>query len=431
MVYVIAKDGTPLMPTERHGKVKWLLRKKKAKVESACPFTIRLLYEPEKRHVQPVTLGVDAGSSNIGLSASTGKKELFSGKKMLRDDVPKNMKDRSQARQTRRSRLRHRKPRFDNRKRPDGWLTPTMETKLRSHVNVVNDICSILPVSRIIVETASFDIQKIKDEDIEGKRYQEGEQLGYANVKAYVKARDGFRCWACHGKDYLEVHHIIRRRDGGSDRPANLITLCGKCHTAHHSGKKPLDIPSLENRGFRAATEMSTMRWFLLDRLKVAHPDIPVEQSYGYITAWNRREHSIEKTHTNDAFCIAGNFKAERVDAVYDIMKVRCHNRQVMKQNIRKGGKLKRNQAPRMVRGIARYDVVRYEDGRTMIVTARKERGLYSLKPADGSATLTDVPRRKFTLLWHSNGEIVTRRPAFPRQNKPDGALPKMFMDRA
>ncbi len=57
MVYVIAKDGTPLMPTERHGKVKWLLRKKKAKVESACPFTIRLLYEPETDGKgQPVTL---------------------------------------------------------------------------------------------------------------------------------------------------------------------------------------------------------------------------------------------------------------------------------------------------------------------------------------------------------------------------------------
>lgn len=76
--------------------------------------------------------------------------------------------------------------------------------------------------------------------------------------------------------------------------------------------------------------------------------------------------------------------------------------------------KLRRNQTPRLVKGIARYDVIRYEDGRTMIVTARKERGLYSLKPIDGSATLTDVPRRKFALLYHSNGEVITRRPAFP-----------------
>ena len=414
MVYVIDKEGNPLMPTERHGRVKWLLREKKAKVVKRSPFTIRLLYEPETHFTQPVTLGVDAGSKHVGLSASTEHEELFGAEMTLRDDVPQLMTARRQSRRTRRNRLRHRKPRFDNRRRPDGWLTPTMETKIRAHANVIDDICSILPISKIVVETASFDIQKIKNEDIEGKQYQEGEQLGYANVKAYVKARDGYVCQACGSREHLEVHHITQRKDGGSDRPANLITLCEKCHTDHHNGKKPLDIPFPKNEGFRGATEMSTMRWFLLDRLKVAHPAIPVEQTYGYVTNWNRNNLKIEKTHANDAFCIAENFKAERADDIYDIMKVRCHNRQVMKQNITKGGRLKRNQAPRLVKGIARFDVVKYEDRRQMIVTARKTRGLYSLKPVEGSKTLTDVPRRKFILLWHSNGEIVTRRPAFP-----------------
>ena len=122
----------------------------------------------------------------------------------------------------------------------------------------------------------------------------------------------------------------------------------------------------------------------------------------------------MEKSHSNDAFCIAGNLNASRCGEVYDITKVRCHNRQVMKLNIMKGGKLKRNQAPGMVMGIARFDVVRHEDGRQMVVTARKARGLFSLKPLDGSKTLTDVPRKRFSLLWHSNGEIVILRPAFP-----------------
>lgn len=412
MVYVIAKDGTPLMPTERHGKVKWLLRKKKAKVESACPFTIRLLYEPETRHLQPVTLGVDAGTSHVGLSASTEKKELFSGEKMLRNDVPKNIKGRSLARRTRRSRLRHRKPRFDNRRRPAGWLTPTMETKVRAHVKAISDTASILPISKVIIETASFDIQRIKDEDVKGKRYQEGEQMGYANVKSYVKARDGFRCWACGNSENLEVHHIISRCNGGSDRPENLITLCGKCHENHHNGKYPLTIPFPKDKGFKGATEMNTMRWFVLGRAREIMPN--TAETYGYLTNWIRHQLRLEKSHANDAFCIAGNLSAARAEDAYDILCIRSHNRQVMKQNIRKGGKLKRNQAPRMVRGIARYDVVRYKDGRTMIITARKERGLYSLKPADGSATLTDVPRGRFTLLYHSNGEVVTRRPAFP-----------------
>lgn len=413
MVYVIDKEGRPLMPTERHGKVKWLLREKKAKVVKRSPFTIQLLYEPETHFILPVTLGVDAGSKHVGLSAVTEKKELFSAEMRLRDDIPQLMKKRQESRRTRRNRLRYCPTRFSNRKRPEGWLTPTMENKIRSHVKVINDVCSILPVSQIIIETASFDIQKIKNEDIEGKQYQEGEQKGYENVKLYVKSRDNYTCQICGSHGKLEVHHIIPRVEGGSDRPANLITLCEKCHDTHHH-VKPLNIPKPEDNGFKGATEMNTMRWFLLDRLRNAHPDKEILETYGYLTNWNRNHLTLEKTHTIDAFIITGNFSVEKARDTYGICRIRSHNRQVMKQNITKGGRLKRNQASKLVKGIARYDVVRYEDGRTMIVTARKERGLYSLKPLDGSKTLTDVPKKKFSLLWHSNGEIVTRRPASP-----------------
>ena len=243
MVYVLDENEKPLMPTKRHGKVKWMLRRKQAKVVKRSPFTIQLLYEPGTCCTQPVTLGVDAGSKHVGLSASTEKEELFNAEVTLRDDVPKLMTARRESRRTRRSHLRHRKPRFDNRRRPDGWLTPTMEAKIRAHVNVIDDVCAILPVSKIIIETASFDIQKIRNPGIEGVQYQQGDQLGYENVKAYVKARDNFTCWNCGGHEHLEVHHIVQRKDGGSDRPANLITLCERCHTHHHNGGKPLDIP--------------------------------------------------------------------------------------------------------------------------------------------------------------------------------------------
>ena len=415
MVYIIDRNGKPLMPTKRHGKVKWLLRRKQAKVVKRFPFTIQILYKPQTHYcTQPVTLGVDAGSKHVGLSASTKTEDLFSAEMALRDDSPQLMTARREARHTRRSRLRHRPARFDNRKRPKCWLTPTMEMKVSSHENVINDVCSILPVSRIVIETASFDIQKIRNPRIEGIQYQQGEQLGYENVKAYVKARDGFKCWNCGAREQLEVHHIIQRKDGGSDRPDNLVTLCHDCHIHHHDGTRVLNIPAPRSRGFRAASEMSTMRWFLLDRVRKAHPDIPVEQTYGYITNHVRNSHGLEKSHSNDAFCIAGNLDAFRCEDIYSIRRIRSHNRQVMKLNIKKGGKLKRNQAPRMVMGIARFDMVRHEDGRQMIVTARKIRGLFSLKPHDGSKTLTDVPRKRFDLLWHSNGEIITRRSAFP-----------------
>ena len=51
-VYVISKDGQPFMPTSRFGKVRRLLRDKKAKVVSRCPFTIKLLYEPDSLVMQ-------------------------------------------------------------------------------------------------------------------------------------------------------------------------------------------------------------------------------------------------------------------------------------------------------------------------------------------------------------------------------------------
>ena len=262
MVYVIAKDGTPLMPTERHGKVKWLLRKKKAKVERRSPFTIRLLYESEKRHVQPVTLGVDTGYQTAGYSASTEKRVLFEAEEEMRTDIPQLMTERSGKRGARRSRkTRHRKPRFDNRKRKESWLPPSVEEKLTSHRNTVRLISSFLPISRIVIETAAFDIQKIRTPDIEGEQYQQGEQKNFWNTREYVLYRDGHECRLCGGKrkdPVLEVHHKIRRIDGGSNRPENLITLCSTCHDLLHKGEIKPNFR--KPKGYKAEALMSVMR---------------------------------------------------------------------------------------------------------------------------------------------------------------------------
>ena len=385
-------------------RARHLIKAGEAEVEKRTPFIIRMLIETSEG-IQNVTLGVDAGSKHVGLSASTEKEELFSAEMTLRDDIPQLMTARRQSRRTRRNRLRHRKPRFDNRRRPDGWLTPTMETKIRSHVNVVNGICSILPVSKIIVETASFDIQKIKDENIERKQYQEGEQLGYANVKAYVKARDGFTCQSCGSHEHLEVHHIIQRKDGGSDRPANLITLCERCHTDHHNGKKPLAIPFPGNRGFKGASDMNTMRWFLLDRLKAVHPDISVIQTYGYVTNWNRNNLKLEKTHANDAFCIAGNFDIDRADEFFRILKLRCHNRQVNKTNKLKGNRGKANQAPRFIGGFRLKDKVLF-NGQLCLIHGKRSSGYFDIRKPDGTQVHSSIHYRNIMLVEHANTRL-------------------------
>ena len=78
MVYVLSKDGQPLMPMNRHGKVRHLLKDGKAKVFKRCPFTIQLLYNTTS-YVQELSLGVDAGSKHIGLSVTNVDTEYYSG----------------------------------------------------------------------------------------------------------------------------------------------------------------------------------------------------------------------------------------------------------------------------------------------------------------------------------------------------------------
>lgn len=86
MVYVLSKTGQPLMPTENHAKVRVLLKQQKAKIVHRCPFTIQLLYDSTD-YTQPVSLGIDAGSRHIGVSATTETKVLYEADVTLRNDI--------------------------------------------------------------------------------------------------------------------------------------------------------------------------------------------------------------------------------------------------------------------------------------------------------------------------------------------------------
>ncbi len=140
LVYVLNKDGQPLMPTGRCGKVRRLLRDKRAKAVKRCPFTIQLLYEAET-NTQPITLGVDAGSKHIGVSAATEDKVLYEADVELRDDIVKLLSTRRENRCARRNRkTRYRKPRFDNRTKHEGWLAPSVKQKIDCHLQVITII---------------------------------------------------------------------------------------------------------------------------------------------------------------------------------------------------------------------------------------------------------------------------------------------------
>ncbi|WP_295362909.1 RRXRR domain-containing protein, partial [uncultured Succinivibrio sp.] len=125
--------------------VRRLLKEHKAKVVKRCPFTIQLSYECENI-TQPITLGVDTGYENVGISACTEKKVLFEAKAKIRTDIVKLLSARKEARRTRRNKkTRYRKARFLNRGIEKGWLPPSIRAKVESHLGLVAKAHEILP----------------------------------------------------------------------------------------------------------------------------------------------------------------------------------------------------------------------------------------------------------------------------------------------
>ncbi|GAG63089.1 unnamed protein product, partial [marine sediment metagenome] len=179
------------------------------------PFTIQLTTATGEAK-QDIALGVDCGYSHVGLSAVSRKKELFSAEVILRGDIVKLNSERRQYRRARRSRLWHRQPRFDNRKKDKGWLAPSIQHKLDSYFKLIGKIKEILPIAKINVEVAAFDIAKIKNPDIEGEGYQNGVQKNFWNTREYVLFRDNHTCQACKGNGIIllpqDIAPMILRR---------------------------------------------------------------------------------------------------------------------------------------------------------------------------------------------------------------------------
>lgn len=420
MVYVIHQNGQPLMPTDNHAKVRILLKTNKAKVVNRCPFTIQLLYE-STTHTQPVSLGIDAGSKTIGVSATTKGKVLYEAEVTLRNDIVNLISTRRQNRRARRNRkIRYRQARFNNRTRKNGWLAPSIQNKVDTHLMIVHKTRQMLPISKITVEVASFDTQQLKADienfgKLEGTGYQQGEQFGFWNVREYVLYRDGHICQCCKGKSkdkILNVHHIESRKIGG-DAPNNLITLCKTCHDGYHNGT--VQLPKSIHRGiaFKDAAFMGIMRWAFYNKVKEKYvpQGIEVNLTYGYKTKNTRIKHNLPKEHHIDARCISGNPTAVSSGTVYYQKKVRCHNRQIHKNTILKGGIRKRNQAPYEVKGYRLFDKVRYK-GHKCYIFGRRATGSFDIRTLDGTKLSAGVTYKKLKLLEMRKNILTERRTA-------------------
>lgn len=408
MVYVINKQGQAIMPTERFGKVRRLLKNSLAHVVCRIPFTIQLDYDTTD-YTQPVSLGIDAGSKHIGISATTSEKELYAADVELRNDIVDKLSTRRELRRTRRSRLRYRKARFNNRvsSKRKGWLAPSVENKIQTHLTVVEKIHKFLPITNIVVETASFDIQKINNPSISGVEYQQGEQLDFFNVREYVLFRDNHTCQHCKGKSkdkVLNVHHIESRKTGG-DSPKNLITLCETCHKAYHRGEFELNVK--RGKSFRDAVFMGIMRWELYDRLKNIYPN--VSMTFGYITKNTRITNNLPKDHYIDARCISGNPVAKPLGYYFYQKKVRCQNRQIHKSNFLKGGRKKLNQAPFLVKGFRLFDLVEYQK-ELYYIFGRRSNGSFDIRKLDGTKVNKGSINCKYLRLIDKRKSILTEK---------------------
>ena len=345
-VYVLDQRGNPLMPTRRYGWVRRALKSGKAKAVCTLPFTIQLMYD-SATEIQNITLGIDPGRTNIGMATAdeTGRCLYSSQCETRNREIPKLMEKRRQHRQASRrgerlarKRLARRlgttmgnilermlpgceKPvmvkdiintesRFNNRRRKEGWLTPTATQLLRTHLNLVEKVCQILPVSGISLETNRFAFMELEvgGRLESGVDYQCGPMHGYQSIREALEYLQDGRCLLCGERVIEHDHHLIPRSKGGSNTLANMAGLCEHCHTLVHTNQEAAEkleaIKAGQNKKDGALSVLNQIIPYLVETLsKKFNGNIRLVS--GWETKQFRDENHIDKDHDIDAYCIA------------------------------------------------------------------------------------------------------------------------------
>ena len=410
MVYVLNINGQPLMPTNRHGKVKCLLKQGKAKVIRRCPFTIKLLYQ-STAYTQNLTLGVDTGSGIIGTAVSKDNGNIvYMSETIVRNDITDKMTQRAKYRRNRRNRkTRYRKTRWLNRKNSikTDRFSPTMQSKLHSHVKEIEYIKSILPVTTMVLETGQFDTHLMKNPSLANPNvkhwgYQKGANYGFENTKAMVLNRDNYTCQCCKGKhkdSKLEVHHIVFRSQGGSDEESNLITLCHTCHKDLHSGKINPKLKGKVKGTLKYATQMNSIR----KQLFRVYPD--AIETFGYVTKANRLALGIDKKHYYDACTIATQGNIFIVKS--NLYKKKCVSDGDFQKT--KGIRSEQYIVTDKICGFRKFDKVKYF-GKEYFIKGRMSTGYAILMDIDGHKINFSTMPKGYKIPKLSNCKRVTAR---------------------
>ena len=360
-VYVVDIDGTPLMPTKRYGKVKALLKEGKAVLICNHPFTIRLKYK-SAGYTQPVHVGIDTGRENIGVAASDDDGNcLFMANIETKNKSIKTMMDKRRGyRREKRSHKRQRKQRkaasknqqmkkadgqdsrrhgtkqypyrevsypgaeepvrhkviqgkeakFNNRHRPEGWLTPSARQLVQMHEKALRFVMKFLPVSDVCVERVSFDLAKLQNVNIKKWQYSKGPLYGYKSANDYIDAQQHGKCLVCGVKKITHHHHVLHRSEGGTDKVKNIVGLCDECHDRVH---KDADLNSrlVEMKGeaikpLKVSLLNSAMPTIIEAVSAICDDnDMNFHITTGRETAQTRDTFGLEKDHCLDAFAIS------------------------------------------------------------------------------------------------------------------------------
>lgn len=333
-VFVLDCRKRPLMPcTEKRARL--LLERGRARVHRLMPFAIRLLdRRVEDSALQPMRLKLDPGSKTTGIALvreveridpATGEirrtahvvvlAELQHRGHAIRDALTQR---RAFRRRRRSANLRHRAPRFDNRRRPDGWLAPSLRHRVDTTMAWVRRFQRCAPVTALSQELVRFDTQLLDNAGISGMEYQQGTLAGY-EVREYLLEKWHRTCAYCPAKDVpLQVEHVVPRSRGGSSRISNLTLSCEPCNTTKgtrsvqeflaHDPTRLARVLAQLKAPLRDAAAVNATRWRLFEALKAT--DLTLETGTGGRTKFNRVRLQIPKTHALDAACVG------QVDAV-------------------------------------------------------------------------------------------------------------------
>jgi 5-methylcytosine-specific restriction endonuclease McrA len=305
-VLVVDTDKRPLAPVHP-GTARRLLTRGHAAVWRRYPFTIMLKWSVSGAQPEPLRVKLDPGSKTTGVALAhdaTGQvvwaAEITHRGQQVRD----GLLARRAIRRRRRSRhTRYRPARFNNRRRPAGWLPPSLESRIANVLTWVARLRRLCPVGALSQELVRFDTQLMERAEISGVEYQQGELAGF-EVREYLLEKWERRCAYCGASGRpLEVEHIIPKARGGSNRVSNLTLACVPCNQAKGT-RTALEFghPAVQARAQRPlkdAAAVNASRWALYAGLKAT--GLPVEVGTGGRTKWNRTRRGLAKAHWLDA----------------------------------------------------------------------------------------------------------------------------------